>query len=334
MKKILLLLAIVVLTGACEKDDPPPKFDADKPADAGNLLIINNANRRLVLYKDEVPMKKIPSSSSDFLVNLQNSDGQAVELALYEWEDVEGDINNPPLDMVFKKWKVSLANSTAVSDQVTWHVSDKSEHSTMATIYFNYYAGSTDYHADVFLNGRNGAKLMSLAPGQQYRKIGLDYGTHTLAYHYWHSDQNTADASEDIGWIEEQTINGDEGEIWLVLNENREEVTMVVPHFGNDLTDHVKYGNLKVVNDKTHPVQVYVGQQLIESVCYLEDGNVKNLSTIAGQEAYTFVMPITDEETDTVEYNLRAMHPTTGNAVKEEKVTVHAEETLTWTIEE
>jgi hypothetical protein len=108
---------------------------------------------------------------------------------------------------------------------------------------------------------------------------------------------------------------------------------MVVPHFGNALTDNIKYGNLKVVNDKSFPVQIYVGQQLIESVCYLEDGNAKNLSTVAGQENYIFVMPINDEEVDSVQYNLRAMHPTTGNAVKEEKVTVRADETFTWTIE-
>ncbi|MGM0532056.1 MAG: hypothetical protein ACQER7_11975 [Bacteroidota bacterium] len=32
--------------------------------------------------------------------------------------------------------------------------------------------------------------------------------------------------------------------------------------------------------------------------------HLKNLSKIAGQEAYAFVMPITDEEADSAEYNL------------------------------
>jgi hypothetical protein len=332
MRKLLFLFVVATLLGACEKEDPPAVFQADQSADAGNLLIINNSNKRLVLYKDEVPMKKISSSSTDFLVNVPTQDGVAVELSLYDWEDVVGDINNPPLDQVFKKWKISLANSTALSNQVTWHVSDKSEYSTMATIFFNYYAG-TDYSADVFLNGQTGAKLMTLAPGQQYRKIGLDYGNHTLSYHYWLSDQNTADATQDIGWIEKQTINGEEGDIWLILNENRSEMTMVVPHYGSTISDQVKYGNLKIINDKSHPVQIYVGQKLIEGVCYLEDGSTKNLSTIAGQESYTFVMPITDEDAQSVELNLRAVHLTNGNAVKEEKVVVTADETLTWTVD-
>ena len=331
MKKLFFLLIIATLMGACQKEDPPAVFQADQSADAGNLLIINNSSKRLVLYKDEVPLRKISSSSTDFLVNIPTQDGVAVELSLYDWDDVQGNVNNPPLDKVFKKWKISLANSTALSDQVTWHVSSSSEYSTMATIFFNYYAG-TDYSADVFLNGQNGAKLLTLAPGQQYRKIGLDYGNHTLAYHYWLSDQNTADAVEDIGWIEKQTINGEEGDIWLVLNENRSDMTMVVPHFGSSVADQVKYGNLKVVNDLSYPVQIYVGQKLIESICYLEDGSTKNLSTVAGQESYTFVMPITNEAAESVEYNLRAVHLTNGNAVKEEKVTVTAGETLTWTV--
>ena len=333
MKKLLYLVAIAATMMACEKEDPPATFQADPSADAGNLLIVNNSEKRLVLYKDEVPQRKIPSTSTDYLVNLDTEDGKAVELALYDWELVEGDINNPPIGSAFKKWKVSLANSTAVSDQVTWHVSKSSEYSTMATIYFNYYSG-TEYHADVFLDGQTGAKLMTLKPGQQYRKIGLDYGNHTLAYHYWHSDQNTADAVDESGnWIEKQTINGEKGDIWLVLNENRSEMTMVVPHFGTDVTDFVKYGNLKIENDKTHPIQVYIGQKLIESEVYLEEGNTKNLSTIAGMESYEYVMPITDEEVDSVEYNLRAVHLTSGNPVKEEKVTVHADSTVVWTVQ-
>lgn len=37
--------------------------------------------------------------------------------------------------------------------------------------------------------------------------------------------------------------------------------------------------------------------------------HLKNVSKIAGQEAYTFVMSITDEEADPVKYNPRAMPP-------------------------
>jgi hypothetical protein len=335
MKKLLFLFAIAAFLGACEKDDPPAEFQADPAADAGTLLIINNSKKRLVLYKDEVPQKKITSSSSDYLVNLPTTDGEAVELSLYDWEDVQGDINNPPLELVFKKWKVSLANSTAVSDQATWHVSASSQYSTMATILFNYYAG-TENHVDVFLDGQTGAKLMTLKPGQQYRKIGLDYGNHTLAYHYWLSDQNTADASNEIGWIEKQSINGKEGNIWLVLNENRSEMTMVVPHYGSDISNiKVKYGTLKVFNNTGDPVQIYANGDLIEYECYLEEGSPKNLSTIYAGDNYPFVMPVSDgeEEVDSVSYNIKALHLTNGNTLKSEEVYVKVGETLNWVVE-
>lgn len=335
MKKLLFLFAIAAFLGACEKEDPPAVFQADPSADAGNLLIINNSEKRLVLYKDEIPQKKIPSTSTDFLVNLDTEDGKAIELALYDWELVEGDINNPPLDGAFKKWKVALANSTAVSDQSTWHVSKSSEYSTMATIFFNYYSG-TENHVDVFLDGKTGAKLMTLKPGQQYRKIGLDYGNHTLAYHYWHSDQNTADASNEVGWIEKQTINGNEGNIWLVLNENRNEMTMVVPHYGSTITDSdVMYGNLRIENKTANPIQIYANGDLIEYECYLEEGSPKNLSTIMTEDEYTYVMPVSsgDEKVDSVSYNIRAQHLTNGTTLKSEEVYVKAGETLNWIVE-
>ncbi len=335
MKKLLFLFAIAALLGACEQEDPPAVFQADPSADAGNLLIINNSEKRLVLYKDEVPQRKISSSSSDYLVNLDTEDGEAVELALYDWELVQGDINNPPLGSAFKKWKVSLANSTAVSDQATWHVSKSSEYSTMATIFFNYYAG-TENHVDVFLDGKTGAKLMTLKPGQQYRKIGLEYGNHTLAYHYWLSDQNTADASNEIGWIEKQSINGNEGDIWLVLNENRSEMTMVVPHYGSDITDiEMKYGNLKVFNNTGDPIQIYANGDLIEYECYLEEGSPKNLSTILNDDSYSYVMPVSagEEEVDSVSYNIKALHLTNGNTLKSEEVYVKVGETLDWIVE-
>lgn len=343
MKKLLFLFAIAAFLGACEKDDPPAEFQADPSSDAGNMLIVNSSNKQLVLYKEGVPIKKIPNSSSDYLVNISTQEGQATEFSLYDWEDVKGDINNPLPDDVFKKWRVALSTSTVVSERVTWHVSASTEYSNMATIYFNYYAG-TDYSVDVFLNGRTGAKLMTLSPGQQYRKIGLDYGNHTLAYRYWYSDQGNADGEEEIGWVESHTINGEENDIWLVLNESRSDVTMIVPHNDAQVGEQFLYGNLEVENRTGEPVVIHANSQLIENIIYFPDGNAKNLSTIdhAGKETYVIpIVPASEEAENqngeeqapqSVSINLMAKN-LSGETVKEETLEITVGETVKWLLE-
>lgn len=343
MKKFLLLFAIAAFLGACEKEDPPAEFQADPSADAGNLLVINNSNKRLVLYKDGLPLKKIPNSSSDYLVKVNTQEGEAEEFSLYDWENVRGDINNPDPSQVFKKWKVALSTSTTLSERVTWHVSPSTEHTSLATINFNYYGG-TPYSADVYLNGKNGAKLMSLSPGQQYRKIGLDYGNHTLAYHYWYSDPGNADGVEDIGWIEKHTINGEENDIWLVLNDNRSDITMIVPHNDAQVGEQFLYGNLEVENRTGEPVVVHANGQLIENMIYFPDGNAKNLSTIdhAGKQNYVIPIVPADQEPEvdeneeevpqSVSINLMAKN-LSGETIKEETLVIAVDETVIWLLE-
>ena len=71
------------------------------------------------------------------------------------------------------------------------------------------------------------AKIMTLMPGQQDKMVGVDYGNYTLHYLYWFSDQNDSEAFEERGWIENQTVDGEDYPIWLVLNENRKDVTIL-----------------------------------------------------------------------------------------------------------
>jgi hypothetical protein len=320
--------------GSCElfQEDPPRDFVPDSPDASGNLLIINNSNERLVLYKDEYIVKKIPASATDYLVYIPNESEGTVELALYLWDDVKADPNNPDLSKVYKKWLVPLSASTDIEERATWHLSGASQYTNVATINFSYYGG-TDEFVDIYLNGRTGAKIMTMMPGQQNKKVGLDYGNYTLHYLYWFSDQNDANAFEELDWIETENVNGEDKSIWLVLNENRKVVTTIVPHLGFAQSNSTIYGSVRITNLSAEPVQIYAGDQLIESVCYLEEGSLLNLSTIPRDGDYTFVLPITEEDATEAEYILSAKHLTNGSTIETTTLTVVAGETVDWKVD-
>jgi hypothetical protein len=320
--------------GSCELiEDPPKEFVPDEPDQSGNLVIINNSTERLVLYVDEYIVKKIPASATDFLVNVPNPDEITIELDLYLWDDVKLDPNNPDPSKVFKKWLVPLASSTAIEERATWHISGADQYTNVATINFSYYGG-TDEFVNVFLNNRTGAKIMTLMPGQQDKMVGVDYGNYTLHYNYWFSDQNDNEAYEDRGWIEDQIVDGEEYPIWLVLNENRKDVTIIVPHLGAAQSTGMKYGNLTVTNMTPEPVQIFAGDKLIEDVCFLEDGIPQNLSTLDRYGSYTFILPITGGE-DAMEedYVLLAKHLTNASTIEQATIKVVVDETVEWVVD-
>ncbi len=337
MKRVLFYLSFLSLLfmGACEffEEDPPKDFIPDEPDPSGNLLIINNSTQRLVLYKDEYIVKKIPASATDYLVYIPNPNESTIELDLFLWEDVMDDPNNPDPAQVFKKWLVPLSNSTNVEERATWHISGASQYTNVATVNLSYYGG-TDEFVDVYLNSRTGAKIMSLMPGQQDKKVGIDYGNYTLHYLYWFSDQNDNEAFEELGWIETQIVDGEEYPVWLVLNENRKDITIIIPHLGAAQSTGMKYGNLTITNMTPEPVQIFAGDKLIEDVCFLENGLPENLSTIDRYGSYTYIMPIYGGEGVVEEdYILNAMHLTNGSTIESATVTVVVDETVEWMVD-
>jgi len=335
MKRILFYLSFLslIFMSSCElfEEDPPKDFVPSEPDPTGNLLIINNSNEHLVLYKDEYMVKKIPASATDYLVNIPNPTEGTVQLDLYIWEDVKDDPNNPDPEEVYKRWVVPLANSDAVEDRATWHISGASQYTNVATVTFRYYGG-TDEFVDVYLDGRTGAKIASLKAGQD-RVVGIDYDNYTLHYLYWFSDQNTSESFEELGWIEKELVNGEEKDIWLILNENRKDVTIIIPHLGSAQNSGTKYGNLRISNTSGDPVQIFADDKLIESICYLEDGSIENLSTIDRNGTYTFIMPIYEEDALEAEYILSAHHLTNGTVIETTTITVIAEDTVDWEVD-
>ncbi len=225
-----------------------------------------------------------------------------------------------------------MSNDDDVESRATWHVSGADQYTDVATLNLSYYGGTDDF-VDVYLNGRTGAKIASLKPGDQYKKVGVDYGNYTLHYLYWFSDQNSTVGFEQVGWIEQEIVNGEEKDIWLILNENRKDVVMVIPHFGSVNSKGTKYAGIEITNHSGDPVQIYVGDKLIESVCYLEDGNPLNLSTLDRNGSYTYIIPITEEDITAKEFTFTAKHLTTAAEVEVAEITVIADSVVSWEVD-
>lgn len=334
MKRVFMyftFLAAVLFVTSCEFEEPKD-FTPDESDAGGNLLIINNSQERLVLYKDEYVVKKIPASATDYVVHIDNPNETTVQLDLFLWEDVKDDINNPNPDDVWKSWLVPLSASDDIDKRATWHVSGADQYKEVATLNFSYYGG-TDNFVDVYLDGRTGSKVMSLKPGDQYKKVGVDYGNHTLHYLYWFSDQNTSTAFEELGWIEKETVNGEEKSIWLILNAGRKEVITIIPHYGAATSKGMKYGNLTIRNSSDDPVSIEADGKLIEQICYLDNESKLNLSTIGRNDTYTFVMPIYGEDVTTQEYTLVAKSLPNGYEVESTTITITMDETVEWVVD-
>lgn len=333
MKRGIFLIAAfaMIFASSCELIESTD-FAPDQPDMEGNLLIINNSNEQLVLYKDQVMIKKIPASATDYLVSIPN-DGGSVQLDLYLWEDVMADPYNPVPSEAFKRWMVPLSSDNKLENRATWHISGATTYTNVATLNLSYFGG-TENNVDIYLDGRTGAKIASLKPGDQSKKVGVDYGNYTLHYLYWFSDQNDVNAFEEIGWIETQMVNEEEKDIWLILNENRKDVTMVVPHMDALINNGTKYAGIEITNLSGDPVQIFAGDKLIEAVCFLEKGNTQNLSTIDNNGSYTFYLPIHEEELVEKEFTFSAKHLTNGTTIEGPvTVTLVADEIVRWKVD-
>jgi hypothetical protein len=136
-----------------------------------------------------------------------------------------------------------------------------------------------------------------------------------------------------MGWIEKQLINGEEKDIWLILNENRKDITMTIPHLGSAQSRGTRYAGVEIRNSFNEPVQIFADDKLIESICYLEEGNTKNLSTLDVDGVYIFYLPITDENDSTKLFRLKAQTLTTVEVVETIDIEVIADDVVSWTVD-
>jgi hypothetical protein len=95
----------------------------------------------------------------------------------------------------------------------------------------------------------------------------------------------------------------------------------------------MKYGNLRITNMTPEPVQIYVGDKMIEDVCFLETGEPENLSTLAGGGSYTFVLPIIGEGVTDADFILSAKHLTNGSTIETTTIKVLVDGEVEWIVD-
>ena len=323
MYNLVTVILLALLASGCETDDKgtsPSSVDPDAPDAAGNLVIRNLTGERLVLFRGgEQRLKVIPDDLTDYVVGVANPSGEVIDLRIYRLNDLV-DVDKPDSGSILKRWAIPLAQDFELEHRSTWVVNDNDAETDAGTMTFSY-VGGTDNFVDVFLNSRNGAKVASLRPGANQTQLGIDYGTYTVHYNYWFSDSNSADAREDRGWTETEVVNGDNVDIYVVLNAQRELRHLQVPHLGVQLNP---WGQVVISNTTSTPIQVWVGSQLIEHVVYT-DGSRENLSSIASNENQNFTLPVGD-------HRLIAKNPTTNVEVASISVTINDGSNFAWDV--
>jgi hypothetical protein len=327
MSRILGMLAIaVMLVSGCDSVENPfesdDKVKVSDPDAAGNLIVRNMTGERIVLFRGEERLKVIPDDQSDYLISVPNPNAERVDLRVYRLVDIESNINSPSVS-AFKRWIVPLAPDNDAEHRSTWAVLADDRELESGTLTFSY-IGGTENFVDVFLNSKTGAKIASLRPGAERSQVGVDYGTYTVFYNYWFSDQNDQNPAgfEDRGWTETEVVNGDDVDIYAVLNENRQRQHLQVPHLGAELKP---WGNLQVQNKTSTPVLLWIGSTLIEEVVYT-DGSRKNISTVAANENVDFVLP-------TGEHIVIAKGPTSNAEIGRANIALGEGESYTWDIQ-
>ena len=307
-------------------DDVEPGSTFDLPDTEGNIVISNFSNSGLALYYNGVCLKKIPNSSTDYILWIPNPSDLTLDLQIYKYDDVAPDFApNPDISIVFKRWNINVSDSKDIAKRVTWHITESAVEKNSGTLIFNY-VGGTDNQVDVFLNNQSGAKIITLKPGDQYDNIvGIDYGAYTMHFRYWYSDPNTPDPMDIVGWIETEIVSGNEVDIWAVLNANRQSHDIWVPHWENANVVPDTRGAIQITNQYFEPLRFYANGQLIENLMYL-DGNTQASSILASGDVINFVLD------GAIEYYLVAKPLNASNTVAEATINLSVGESAKWKI--
>ena len=292
---IIIIFLIIYGCSDDEKSSPPQSYSSQTSQleiydSEGNLVIINNSNSKLFLYNDQELIKKIPINSTNFLINIPTEQGKIVYLKIYKEIDIVQNNNIPNSKIIFRSWDVVLSNSIDSEYRMTWIINSDQQEIGSGTIAASYENG-TKYSVDIFLNGRSGSKIFSMSPGQVMKKSNIDFGNYKIYYRYWESDPNNNYTTKEIGWIEHEMVLNNQEPIWIVLNSLRNNHHLQIPHWNGGDTIENKYGKVNIYNRTTFPVQIWIGNQLIEQVMYTDEPT-DNYSTIPVDDAIPYIIPI------------------------------------------
>ncbi|MBT7617146.1 MAG: hypothetical protein HN590_07685, partial [Calditrichaeota bacterium] len=214
----LVCMALLLTFLGCEKNESPTSPTApaqsgpqiDEPDSEGNLLVINQTGKVVVLYANGKRMKTIPASSGRFLVNVDNPDEMTVDLWIFDWAEISDSLDSPPLDRIFKRWSAPLTSNAADNEfRVTWQISAESAEMHSGTLFLRYRGSIGEAkNVSVFLNSRSGSLIGEMKPGDRRNIVGLDYGAYTLNYRYVFDDKEDREGEVLLGWIDTEKVSG------------------------------------------------------------------------------------------------------------------------------
>lgn len=257
-----------------------------KPHLDGNLSITNLTDEILYLYHDANLglFKCIPANAEDFIVNIPNGELGIRKLQIWMAKDVT-DKDNPDINTVYRQWSVALSNTIAPEERANWIITNSDENNASGTLELSYpalddYGQEVIYQVDVMLNSKTGAKLASLQPGANAKKVSIDYGAHYLYFRYWYSDPNSSTGEiVELGWLQ--------GEV-VVINAEHQVDQIAIPFFYSAVG---KFGELLIYNRSTKPLTIYANDALIESIAKV-DGSTEGLSIIPASASTKFLIPV------------------------------------------
>lgn len=257
-----------------------------KPHLEGNLSITNLTDEILYLYHDRNLglFKCIPALAEDFIINIPNTELGIRTLQIWMAKDVT-DKDNPDINTVYRQWNVALSNTISTEERANWIITNSNENNASGTLELSYpalddYGQEVIYQVDVMLNSKTGAKLASLQPGANAKKVSIDYGAHYLYFRYWFSDPNSSTGEiTELGWLQ--------GEV-VVINAEHLVDQITIPFFYSAVG---KFGELLIYNRSTKPLSIYANDALIESIAKV-DGSTEGLSIIPASASTKFLIPV------------------------------------------
>lgn len=292
----------------------------------GNLEIQNNTDYRYLLYVNDSLSRLVPAHAAKHLIYIQATGGQAFNLKLYKKTDLsDNEILNPPVSKIDLQWDVILPRETWDNVRVKWVVDDFA-HNEDALVGFLYSGqdasgGANPFSVDIFLNSKNGIKILSLAP-EGYSSANLSFGYQVLLFRYWKSNPSSPNGQDEKGWVEQKPNGTSYG---LVLNSYNDSLTFQVPVFFEVYPEINGY--LKFDNQTDNDFYIRANGLKFEDFIILPEGNsTSGMSYIENQSTTPdFKVPIG-------EYLLRAIVPSSGLEYETTVLYVNQNDSLLWTI--
>ena len=319
-----LLVMIVILSG-CTQDgqDPESQFDVSQDIE-GNLLILNRLNGAVLLYisGSESPLKEI-GAKEDFIVNIPSDGSTPTSLQIWKKSQVSDPLE-PNIENIYKEWDIVLSNTSTESEQVVWVI--KSGSASPAVGQLSFYYPSIDfmgnmviYDASIYLDSKNGKKIISLTPGMENKTVGLDFGYYYLFYKYSYEHNSQ---SETVGWIELDSLGNS---LNTLVNSGNPIQNIEVPIYS--LSDIGRFGYLDIINQSSYDVKIFTQNDIQIEDVVLSNQSTYGLSIIESNGgSYNYLLPQNN-------YILTAKNLITGEIVAtRENVSVIELYNSSWTI--